>query len=167
MTCDLTPIPRSQRDLLRHLWQLYVYDFSEFMNWNVSWQGQFPENDLDDCWVNPRRHQFLIDVDGHPAGFVLIDRLDRGHLSSRGPVMDLREFFVLRAYRRRGVGTTAATRAFDLFHGTWEVVELAENVAAQHFWRRVIGAYSGGRYSERPIAHGDMRGIMQTFDNTI
>lgn len=166
MQVDLSIIPRAQRDLLRNLWQLYIYDFSEFMGWDVSWQGRFLEDDLADCWSNPRRHPFLITADGCPAGFILVDRLERSQFTGRARVVDLREFFVLRAYRRRGVGTLAATRVFDLIRGTWEVAELAQNTAAQQFWRRVIGSYTEGRYTEQPFARGDMRGVVQSFDNS-
>ena len=51
---------------------------------------------------------------------------------------------------------------FDAFPGKWEVTQLASNVEAQKFWRRVIGEYTGGRYEETPRPDG--RGVMQRFD---
>ena len=61
------------------------------------------------------------------------------------------------------VGTEVARRVFDRYPGKWEVTQLTRNVDAQAFWRRVIGAYTGGRYEERPRPDG--RGVMQRFDN--
>jgi len=57
-------------------------------------------------------------------------------------------FFVARAYRRRGVGAVAAHQIFDRFPGRWQVLQIRANPAAQAFWRRVIGDYTGGRYSD-------------------
>jgi predicted acetyltransferase len=58
------------------------------------------------------------------------------------------EFFVVSAARRRGVGAAAATLLFQRFAGDWEVVEDEHNRPALSFWRRVIGAQTGGRFSE-------------------
>jgi predicted acetyltransferase len=58
------------------------------------------------------------------------------------------EFFVMRKYRRRRVGWEAARKLFDRFPGEWWVMQEAENLPAQAFWRRLIGDYTGGMYEE-------------------
>jgi len=58
------------------------------------------------------------------------------------------EFFVLRQYQRQAVGQAAACEAFDQFRGLWEVRQLLQNTSAVAFWRKVIGAYTRGRFSE-------------------
>lgn len=52
------------------------------------------------------------------------------------------KFFVMRKYRRRGVGAQAARLLFDRFPGRWNVRELTANEPAQKFWRSVTGAYA-------------------------
>src|SRR5213594_868785 len=94
------------------------------------------------------------------AAFVLVR--DAAHFAGEG-TRDISEFFIVRRHRRRGVGTEVARRVFDRYPGKWEVTQLTRNVYAQAFWRRVIGAYTGGRYEERPRPDG--RGVMQRFDN--
>ena len=37
------------------------------------------------------------------------------------------------------------------FAGRWEITEYLRNAAAVSFWRRVVGSYTQGRYSERVI----------------
>lgn len=162
---ELLPMIRRDDDLLRNLYQLYLYDFSEFMGWAVNARGRFDESDLDGCWDDPRRHHYLIRVDGQPAGFVMIDEVDRSRLTGQRDILLMREFFVLRAYRRHGVGRIAACRAFEMFPGRWEVFQLQENVVAQKFWRRVIGEYTAGNYVETACGEPGWRGVMQTFDN--
>jgi predicted acetyltransferase len=75
------------------------------------------------------------------------------------------EFFVMRKYRRQGVGTVVATRLFDSFRGRWEVRELKTNLAAIAFWRRVIGAYTNGNYEETLIDDERWHGPVQSFRN--
>jgi predicted acetyltransferase len=73
----------------------------------------------------------------------------------------LAEFFILRILRRIGVGEAAAQQLFDPFPGSWTVVQRDWNMAAQHFWRRVIARYTGGTSTER---HDDAKGrFIQEF----
>jgi predicted acetyltransferase len=58
------------------------------------------------------------------------------------------EFFVLRKYRRSGLGRQLASGLFERFAGTWEVRELPSNTAAQTFWRRIIDDYTHGAFTE-------------------
>jgi predicted acetyltransferase len=48
------------------------------------------------------------------------------------------EFFVMRKYRREGVGRTAARELFASFPGSWLVHEVPGNDAATAFWRDAI-----------------------------
>jgi predicted acetyltransferase len=58
------------------------------------------------------------------------------------------EFFILRRYRRQGVGARAARAVFDRFPGAWQVRQRPENAAAIAFWRRVIDRHTAGRFRE-------------------
>ena len=51
----------------------------------------------------------------------------------------LAEFFILKRYRRTGVGRQAARALFDRFRGRWQLSILARNAPAIAFWRRVLG----------------------------
>jgi predicted acetyltransferase len=48
------------------------------------------------------------------------------------------EFFVMRKYRRGGVGTALAREVFARFPGEWQVRQMTSNPAATAFWRRAI-----------------------------
>jgi predicted acetyltransferase len=146
---------------LMNLWELYVYDLSDLHGLDVRPDGCFGSNrDVGSYWRDPRRQPFFIRVDGQLAGFALVHQR-----SEHFPDVDattMAEFFVLRKYRRRGVGERAAGLAFDRFPGRWEVREMANNVAAQKFWRKVIGRYTGGQFEEqtwdgRPLQVFDTR----------
>jgi predicted acetyltransferase len=51
----------------------------------------------------------------------------------------LAEFFILKRYRRTGIGLHAAQALFDRFRGRWQLSILARNAPAIAFWRRVLG----------------------------
>jgi predicted acetyltransferase len=81
--------------------------------------------------------------------------------ASEAPEFSMAEFFIGRAYRRRGFGAQAVRLILDRFTGRWLISELLRNEPAVHFWRRVVGAYTGGAYQE-VIADGEVRQRFQS-----
>ena len=142
--------------------QLYYYDFSEVLPVEIGDDGSYPFAHHRAYWSDARYHPFLIRVDGHLAGFSVVDA--RSRLTDE-PLWDMSQFFVLRAHRAAGVGARAAAATFDALRGRWEVREVARNTAAQAFWRKVVGRYTGGRFTEVTWDDDCFRGIVQRFDN--
>lgn len=120
------------------------------------------EPDLLARWfADDRSHPLLILKDEHPAGFALIVR-PPATAQARPPIDHrLSEFFVLRKFRRLGVGRDAAQLIFNRFAGQWEVTEYLRNPDAVSFWRRVISAYTRGTYTER-INDGEVRQLFRS-----
>jgi predicted acetyltransferase len=145
------------------LFALYTYDFSEILGLDVGENGRFSTPPLDVYWTDPRRHAFLVRVDEKLAGFALVE--ERSHLTGADAVNDMVEFFVVRKYRRRGVGDHAAGWLFDRFRGPWEVRQRAENQAATAFWRRAIARYTGGHFDEVLWDDARWRGPVQRFES--
>jgi predicted acetyltransferase len=144
------------RAVVRNLFALYAHDMSEFVGIDVEDDGTFaiPVR-LASYWDGPgplERHAFLVRADGKLAGFALISQI-----GSDPVTWDVGEFFVLRKYRRSGLGRQVACTLFDRFAGHWEVRELPSNATAQAFWRRVIAAYTLDIFTEGQeffAAHG-------------
>jgi predicted acetyltransferase len=145
------------------LFELYAYDFSEILDLDVGENGRFVVPPLDAWWTEPWRHAFLIRVDATLAGFALVQ--ERSRLTGADAVNDMAEFFVVRRYRRRGVGQHAAEWLFDRFRGPWEVRQRAENHAATAFWRRAIARYADGRFDEVLWDDERWRGPVQRFES--
>ncbi|WP_160496880.1 hypothetical protein [Paenibacillus dendrobii] len=59
------------------------------------------------------------------------------------------EFFIMRKWRKQGIGREVATRIFDRHKGNWEVKQEKENYNAQKFWETVINQYCNGRYTKK------------------
>ena len=140
----VTPASYEEKPVLRRLLELYLYDFTEFIGGDLNEHGEFVYRYLDHYWApdaGETRLPFLVRVDGVLAGFALVRRVGDGPWK-------MAEFFVLRKYRRGGVGSRAARAVFQECPGPWEVHEVAANTPAQAFWRRVIGAATGGQFDE-------------------
>jgi predicted acetyltransferase len=160
---ELVPTTPNDELGLSRLMQLYAYDFSKIMGLDVGDDALFRVGDaLSRCWSELWRHAFLCRVDGHLAGFVIVD--ERSRLTGDAEVMDVAELFVMRKYRRKGIGSVCAAHAFDLFPRKWEVRQQANNAAATAFWRRTIDRYTGGRFQETLLDDERWRGPVQSFD---
>ncbi|HEX4445705.1 MAG TPA: GNAT family N-acetyltransferase [Polyangiaceae bacterium] len=155
------PASSHERALLQNLAQLYCYDFSEVLEMHVAEDGRFEDVNLAPYWVDEWRHPFLLRVEGKVAGFALI--AGRSAITGQSGVFDMTEFFVLRRFRRHGVGRAAAVAAFERFRGPWEIRQREENPDATAFWRRTIDEYTGGQYEETRWARPRWSEIVQTF----
>lgn len=158
----LVPIGPEAKHVLFQLYEYYVYDFSELVDVDVDETGRFGAARIERHFTDPLCHPFLIRADGKLAGFAIHE--GRSRLSGDVGVNDVSELFVMRKYRRRGVGARAATTLFDRFAAPWEVRELRANVAAIRFWRKVIERYTNGAYTEVEWDGPTFRGVVQRFD---
>jgi predicted acetyltransferase len=162
---QVTPASRDDEPRLKALLELYVYDFSQMLGIDVGDDGRFKLPSLEVYFTDPRCHAFLTRADDKLAGFALVQQ--RSRLSGDEAVTDMAEFFVMRKYRRQGVGERAAAWLFDRFPGPWEVRERAANVAATAFWRRAIGRYTGHAFEELTLDDERWRGPVQRFDSSV
>ncbi len=130
-----------QEAILANLLELYAHDFSEFHDLELGIDGRFGYKHLRLYWCESNRHAFLLRVDGNLAGFALVKK--GSEISGNETIWDMAEFFVVRKYRRRGIGTEAAHEVWRRFPGAWEIRVMESNPSAQRFWERVIGAFVG------------------------
>jgi len=109
---------------------------------------------------DPNTFPLIIVKGSEPVGFA---RVLRAVASAAQPRIDYRmaEFFVLRTWRRLGIGQTAVQLILSRFAGRWEIREYLRNTAAVSFWRRVVATYTRGTYQER-IVNGE---VHQVFDS--
>lgn len=146
MEICLYPAPVTEKKVFENLMHLYLYDFSEFSGEDVDEQGRFCDSYLERYWIEPTRWPFLVKVDGHYAGFIMVRSQPDEETSKE--IFHIAEFFVLKKYRRKQVGRQMAHQILDRFPGRWRVAQTEENLPAQAFWRKVIADYTGGNYRE-------------------
>jgi predicted acetyltransferase len=148
---DLTAAVAGDETVLSNLLELYSHELSDLFDLDVGANGRFGYEKLPLYFSDHSHHiPFLIRLGSQLAGFALVTR---GSAASDDPhALDVAEFFVLRRYRRAGVGRSAAFVLFDQFAGHWTVRVLQQNAAALSFWRKVIDEYTRGTASERDHA---------------
>lgn len=140
----IEPILIEQKSVFVQMMELYLYDFSEFSDDDINEYGYFGYSRIDDYWNDEGRYPFFIRVDGKLAGFVLV-RSCSEYNDLRDP-HNIAEFFVMKKYRKKGVGKTVAKRIFDQFAGDWEIAAWSNNHVAKKFWERVVSEYTNGQY---------------------
>jgi aminoglycoside 6'-N-acetyltransferase I len=164
--------------IIKNLWPAYQHDVSEFDSRQVpNHHGLFRLDDsistlarhvdtLDSWWREPERlFPYLILVNGYPAGFNLVSARAR-HPEGIDADFFVHEFFVLHAWRGKGVAERAAVEGFNRHRGKWVVVTYPTHARAIAFWRRVVGNSSPSGHSEQEFDLSWGRRIGFSFDNS-
>jgi predicted acetyltransferase len=138
---EVLPATKEEMPIVANLFELYAHDFSEFYSVEPGPDGRFGYPDLPLYWSEPGRYPFLIRIGGKLAGFVLVRGISQA--PGNAIVWDMAEFFVLRAYRRRGVGKESARSVWRQFPGPWQVRVMRANQTAHKFWQSAIAEFAG------------------------
>ena len=159
---QVRPATLEDRLPIARMLELYQHDLSDVWDQDLDGHGEYGYS-LDRYWRNPACKPFVFEVAGKHAGFALVD----DSVSLPGNQLWMAQFFVLKKYRRRGIGRAAACQVFDQARGRWEVGQMPLNLPAQTFWRRVIAAYTGGNFVEHALNDERWQGLLQCFDNSL
>jgi len=143
MQIEVLPATTEQEPVLANLLELYVHDFSEFSDLKIGLDGRFSYEPLLLYWRESNRFPFLVRANGDLAGFVLVQQ--GSQVSGAGEIWDVAEFFVLRGYRRHGVGLRVAHDVWRMFAGSWEVRVTDKNLVARAFWKHAVSEFNGVR----------------------
>jgi len=142
----LHPATPDDQPALRHLMQLYLYDFSEFEDVPIDDDGLFGHREFIEEQFGPAHDTYVIRANGDLAGFAIVTR--GSYLAHDPNVTDMTQFFILRGWRKRGVGADAAQQLFSKYRGPWEVRVIDPNTVARQFWREIITRYTQGNFAE-------------------
>jgi predicted acetyltransferase len=147
MNHDLIRATARDRGIFINLMQLYMHDFSEFVDIDVQDNGLYRAYAyLEDYWKDDKtRFAYLIKISGILAGFVLVRFIE----VEEGGRYSIAEFFIIRKYRRTGMGSLVAKQIFDLYKGNWEIFQKESNIPAQEFWTKVINEYTAGLFTDK------------------
>ena len=151
--------PADRLALFRML-ELYQHDLSDLWDQELDAHGEYGYS-LDRYWQDQNCFPFVALLNGHYAGFSLVDGQTK--VASAGRWMD--QFFVLKKHRRAGIGRAIAFKVFEALPGYWEVGQMSNNLPAQSFWRKVIAQHTRSTYTEHTLTSGWWQGVVQCFDN--
>lgn len=167
MNVQITRIDNSQKDLFLNLYNLYLYDLSEFSGEDLLEEGKFDPTNTYLYLERAELHPFFILDEGKVIGFVLV---------CSPPYVDndvdftVQELFLVKKYRGQGLAAQAVDLVFAQFQGRFKVEQLAINQSAVSFWKKYYEQhhieYVESEYSiEIKSVSGRHRILSQTFIN--
>jgi|SRR5579864_828898 len=130
--------------VLRNLFEHYLYDMAEWFEIDTQADGSY-SYDTSSIWKNGY-DAYLAKLGDSLAGFALIG--PAAELPAGIAANDVREFFVIRRFRRSGLGERMATLLWKERPGEWLVRVLEKNTPAVLFWRAAISSHTRGSYTE-------------------
>ena len=136
LTVELIPTGPEHIELIRNLYQFYAYESSDWEQEDVEVDGRFYIHDehLARYWQEPQWSANLILVDGYIAGFLLVERSELAGLDAQ----ELADLFILKRYRRKGIGSAIATQVLCSGAANWLVRFYDQDEVSQAFWRTVL-----------------------------
>ena len=140
MKLEVLKAKEEQKPILANLLELYAYDFTEFCDFDIGNNGFYGYEYLPLYWTDQNRFPYLIYVENKLAGFVFVQI--GSPISKDTEVWDIAEFFIMKKYKRQGVGTAVALKIWQQFNGDWQVRVLAENQIAKSFWLQAIKKFT-------------------------
>ena len=149
MEIRVQPITSDRYSVLSNLVQLYLYDISELDQRELGKDGCYSFRDINFYLQANNGWAFQLLRRGIIVGFALV-ALRRSWIHE-DTVYSIDDLFVLRNYRKQGIGRIAAFRLFSTFPGTWEVSEMEENKPAHVFWRQVVDEFTKGRFLDTTV----------------
>ena len=135
---------QSSDDILKNLFELYLHDMAEWFRFDTTKAGNYAYP-TEEIWQQAIDVHLLYYGD-IPVGFGLVGAADQW--TSDASVSDMDEFFVVRRYRRSGVGRAFAATLWNEYPGPWLVRVFQRNLPAIPFWRSTIGIYASGHHQE-------------------
>ena len=146
MNVQLIKAIHEHKAVIKNLMQFYMYDFSEYVNIDVKEDGLYAAYDtLEDYWKDENRFAYIIKNNEQYAGFVLVKWIE----TSERNYFSIAEFFVMKRYRREGIGKAVAEQIFNLHKGQWEVFQKENNKPAQLFWTTIINFYTNSKFTDK------------------
>jgi ribosomal-protein-alanine N-acetyltransferase len=169
---EIKLIPATLNDYpsIQNMGRFYVYDMSEYLGKEEGWE--IPEDGLYECidfkkyWEDKSSFPFLVRYQNEIVGFVIIDK--KGSDSEID--FNMAQFFILRKFKNKGIGSYIAQECFKKFPGIWEVMVIPGNEGAYRFWRAAIKNYTQNNFTEytRDIPHfNNSRKNIFKFDSRI
>ena len=138
--------------------ELYQYELSDTWPQDLDANGRYGY-DLARHRLGDRFHAHVAIKGTQYAGFALVAPA----VVTRSEGCWMEQFFVLKRFRRAGVGFELARHVFFDHPGPWEVGQMPANLAAQVFWRKVIDQMTDGQFTEVKVTQGWWQGVVQQF----
>lgn len=157
----LERITVDSKEKFENLMSIYLHDLSEFADdLKVNEKGKFEYEGLDFYFKSEDLNPFFITYQDEVAGFVL---LNTGKYVPKDVNYIIHELFLLKGYRKQGVGSAAIKSMLELYKGKYKVVQLSKNKLAVDFWTGFFDK-QGIQYIESKEIDHDIECNVQMFE---
>lgn len=126
---------RAQLDCIENLMQFFNYELSAWYPVRLAEHGLYRLRPKAPYWAEPRTRPYLLQVDGEPAGFAVVDG---DCLEPERQQFNLGYFFIVRRFRGQGLARQGFAELLRRHPGAWELYYLAHNQFADGFWPRLL-----------------------------
>lgn len=130
----LISVNSETKHILENLMSLYLHDLSEFADdLKIDVNGKFQYDGLELYITKDELKPYFIYLEDNIVGFVLVNK---GKYASKGIDFLVHEFFILKSFRRKGIGAIAIKKLINDNKGKYEVMQLVNNKTAINFWNK-------------------------------
>ena len=140
----ITRVDRSADHVLRNLFEHYLHDMAQWFEFDTEIDGRYAYS-TGEVWDKGYDVYFAYTA-AMPIGFALVGSAETW--TNNAAMRDMDEFFVMRRYRRHGVGAAFANYLWDQYPGDWLVRVLQGNLPAMPFWRGIIATRTANEFHE-------------------
>ena len=127
---------------LIELFESYVEEMLSYVDrTDQKYQAIKAADILSDYWSQEKVWAYLIKVEAKFAGFCLLRKYP-----TEEDTVDIDQFFVLKCYRRNGIGALALREALARHPGSWLIRVLKTNTTACRFWVDAVEESIGKSY---------------------
>jgi predicted acetyltransferase len=133
MNIHLTQISKENIELFLNLYNLYLYDLSEYNGDELKEDGTFDPTNTYLYLERDELQPFFIWKNDKVVGFILVCSPP---FVPEGVHYTIQELFILRKYRGNNVASLAAEQILEKLNGTIRVEQLKINETAVIFWKK-------------------------------
>lgn len=163
MKIELQRISLVNKDALNNLMQFYLYDYSDTDKRDINTWGRFEYEYLDSYFTDDEsRMPFFIKLNDIIVGFVLVNNFSL--INEDKNIKSIAEFFVMKKYRRIGIGSATLETLFKILPGKWEIKIDKNNEVGLSFWRKKINNITKGKYREDYLEDNRSKGYIESFE---
>ena len=123
------------KQVLKNIYQYYLHDLSAYNDEDIDGEGLYDVNFLDLFWEKEGLSAFFIEINEQILGFILLQ--SGKYAPPSGEDYYVSEFFILKKYRRKGVGRKAVETLFGMFSGNYLLAQMPNNNPAIKFWKSI------------------------------
>lgn len=126
-----------RKEVLKNLITLFLHDLSEFnskIDLNPE-NGLFEFDVLDWFFEKEGLTPFFLVFDKKPVGFILLQSGPFSNSDRADYIVN--SIFILKNYRRKGIGVLACNKLFEMFPGRYAIGQMLNNTPAIKFWKNI------------------------------